>query len=255
MPRMGGMPTYDNRTMTAAHLKRRPPMWVVAALSCSIALLLAGIVVAIFAATGSSSSPTPTRAEGSAHPSSTAPAASPSPGGGPFTSARTAFNTVTSSPGPTSAVPPAGLAPPALIPPPVAPPVMGATPTEPPAAPPAAAPAAAAAPAQPAAVAVAKPEPPRATGAPVAKPEPPPAAKPEPPKKPAALGAITVVCMPKCDQIIDNGTPLGPGHIFNRPVPSGRHTLALSAPNGVKKNLVVEVAPEQTREVRIPMDK
>jgi hypothetical protein len=60
--------------------------------------------------------------------------------------------------------------------------------------------------------------------------------------------------MPKCDQIVDNGTPLGPGHIFNRPVPAGRHTLALSAPNGVKKNLVVDVAPEQTREVRISMD-
>jgi hypothetical protein len=74
-------------------------------------------------------------------------------------------------------------------------------------------------------------------------------------KKPAALGAITVVCMPKCDQIIDNGTSLGPGHIFNRPVPSGRHVLQLSAPNGAKKNLVVEVVPEQTKEVRMSMDK
>jgi len=61
--------------------------------------------------------------------------------------------------------------------------------------------------------------------------------------------------MPKCDQIVDNGTPLGPGHIFNRPVPSGRHVLALSAPNGVKKTLTVEVLPENTREVRISMDK
>ncbi|MDB5219886.1 MAG: hypothetical protein JWO86_7813, partial [Myxococcaceae bacterium] len=74
-------------------------------------------------------------------------------------------------------------------------------------------------------------------------------------RKPAALGAITVVCMPKCDQIIDNGTSLGPGHIFNRPVPSGRHVLQLSAPNGARKNLVVEVAPEQTKEVRMSMDK
>jgi hypothetical protein len=61
--------------------------------------------------------------------------------------------------------------------------------------------------------------------------------------------------MPKCDQIVDNGAPLGPGHIFNRPVQAGRHTLQLSAPNGVKKNLVVEVVPEQTREVRISMDR
>jgi hypothetical protein len=61
--------------------------------------------------------------------------------------------------------------------------------------------------------------------------------------------------MPKCDQIIDNGTSLGPGHIFNRPVPSGRHALQLSAPNGAKKSVVVEVVPEQTREVRMSMDK
>jgi hypothetical protein len=37
-------------------------------------------------------------------------------------------------------------------------------------------------------------------------------------------------------------------------VPSGRHVLALSAPNGVKKNLQVEVVPGETREVRISMD-
>ncbi|MDB4941242.1 MAG: hypothetical protein JWP97_776, partial [Labilithrix sp.] len=78
---------------------------------------------------------------------------------------------------------------------------------------------------------------------------------PRPAAKPAALGAITVVCMPKCDQIIDNGVSLGPGHIFNRPVPSGRHVLALSAPNGAKKTLVVDVPPEQTKEVRMSMDK
>jgi hypothetical protein len=31
--------------------------------------------------------------------------------------------------------------------------------------------------------------------------------------------------------------------------------LQLSAPNGTRKNLVVEVAPEQTKEVRMSMDK
>jgi hypothetical protein len=54
---------------------------------------------------------------------------------------------------------------------------------------------------------------------------------------------------------VDNGSPLGPGHIFNRPVSSGRHVLSLSAPNGVKKTMQVEVAPGETREVRISMDK
>jgi hypothetical protein len=70
-----------------------------------------------------------------------------------------------------------------------------------------------------------------------------------------ANGALTVVCTPKCDQIVDNGEPLGPGHIFNRPVSSGRHTLLLSAPNGVKKTVPVEVFAEVTREVRISMER
>ena len=71
----------------------------------------------------------------------------------------------------------------------------------------------------------------------------------------AAMGALTVVCVPKCDQIIDNGNPLGPGNIFNRPVSAGRHTLTLSAPNGVKKSVTVEITPDQAKEVRLMMDK
>jgi hypothetical protein len=66
-------------------------------------------------------------------------------------------------------------------------------------------------------------------------------------------GAITVVCSPRCDQIIDNGVALGPGHIFNRPAAAGRHVFVLSAPNGVKKTLTVDVFPSSIREVRISM--
>jgi hypothetical protein len=69
------------------------------------------------------------------------------------------------------------------------------------------------------------------------------------------MGSLTVVCLPvKCDQIIDNGTPLGPGHIFSRPVPAGRHALVLSAPNGVKKSVTVEVLPDQLKDVRMSMN-
>ncbi|HVJ88422.1 MAG TPA: hypothetical protein VM580_01385, partial [Labilithrix sp.] len=75
-----------------------------------------------------------------------------------------------------------------------------------------------------------------------------------PTKKVDGVGTLTVVCIPKCDQIVDNGTSLGPGHIFNRPVPAGRHALVLSA-NGVKKALVVDVLPDRSKEVRISMDK
>ncbi|MDB4943586.1 MAG: serine/threonine protein kinase, partial [Labilithrix sp.] len=80
-------PTYDNRTMTAQRFKRRPPMWVVAALSCSVALLIAGVVIAIL----SSASP----AAPTSRPATATSAASAA--GGPFTSARAAFNGVAGS--------------------------------------------------------------------------------------------------------------------------------------------------------------
>jgi len=69
------------------------------------------------------------------------------------------------------------------------------------------------------------------------------------------MGAITIVCIPKCDEIIDNDRSMGPGHIFNRPVRAGRHALKLAAPTGVIKNVVVDVQPSQTREVRVSMER
>jgi hypothetical protein len=68
------------------------------------------------------------------------------------------------------------------------------------------------------------------------------------------MGALTVICQPKCSSIIDNGEDLGAGHLFNRPVASGSHQLILHAPNGVAKTLRVEVWPEEAREVRILME-
>ena len=260
--RMGG-PSYDNRTMTAERYKRRPPMWVVAALSCSIALLIAGVVIAIVSSTNGSPSPksvasgAPLASGVGGHPS--AVVAAGAPGAGPFTAAHSAFNAAVAQPG--SSNTPAPTTPAGAL---TAPPVMTAAADPAPTTPPVAT-------TPPAAVAVVQPVTPTvapaapspvtpAAPAPIARPTPPPqpvaAAAPAPtPKKPAALGAITVVCMPKCDQIIDNGASLGPGHIFNRPVAAGRHVLQLSAPNGSRKNLVVEVAPEQTKEVRMSMDK
>jgi eukaryotic-like serine/threonine-protein kinase len=255
VPRVGAVGTHDNRTMTAQRFKRRPPMWVVAALSCSIALLIAGVVIAILSTT-TGPSPTP-RATGSAGSGGSVTGAPSSGGTGPFTSARSAFNTVvTGGPG-------ASATPPSAAPSPTPPVVDTATATAGVATPSSGTPpvATTAQPTPPAttATAVAKPTtqptppaPPATTAA--AKPTSTPA-KPAPTPAPAALGALTIVCIPKCDSITDNGQNLGPGHIFNRPVPAGRHMLALSAPNGAKKNLQVEVAEGQTREVRIQMDK
>ncbi|MBX3230153.1 MAG: hypothetical protein KIT84_25030 [Labilithrix sp.] len=71
----------------------------------------------------------------------------------------------------------------------------------------------------------------------------------------SGTGALTVVCLPiKCDQVIDNGQALGPGHVFNRPVSAGRHHLVLSAPNGVRKSIIVEVLPDRLKDVRVAMD-
>jgi hypothetical protein len=223
-------PAFDNRTMTAQRFKRRPPMWVVAALSCSIALLIAGVVVVIVSSTSSAPAPETPGATG-AHAA------------GPFSSARAALDAVVAEPVSSPSEEPSE---------PVAPPPVVTAEPEPEPEPER----------RPQLENVPEPQGTPKPAAPTLKAGPAPApAAPRPaapaaaPKKSGAMGALTVVCMPKCDQIVDNGTSLGPGHIFNRPVASGRHVLQLSAPNGVKKNLVIDVTPEQTKEVRISMDR
>ena len=76
----------------------------------------------------------------------------------------------------------------------------------------------------------------------------------EPSADPEGMGALTIVCLPvRCDAITDNGVPLGPGHIFSRPVPAGAHHLVLHSPNGVSKTIRVEVRADQLREIRVSM--
>jgi serine/threonine-protein kinase len=203
----------DNRTMQVDRVLRRPPMWVVAALSCSIALLIAGIVIAILSTTSSPAH----------HAPATTPTGATAAVSGPFTAARTAFNSVVAAPPPMTIVPPVAASTAAAAPAPP-PPTPEPTPTPTPT--------------------------PTATARAATPPTPAPV-----PRRSSAPGALTIVCLPKCDQIIDNGVSLGPGHIFNKPVPSGRHALVLSAPNGVKKSLQVDVLPDQTREVRISMER
>lgn len=247
MQRIPRMPLgRDNRTMTAQRFKRRPPMWVVAAISCCIALAIAGVVVVVLWTT-SAALPRATQQSGGGAPS-------PERGspGGPFGAARTAFNTAVNVPAPAP--------PPTMEQPPPAPPPAHDTELdgESAAEAPEAAATTTAAPAPEPTPAPAPPQPTaRATAATPRANAPTPVPVPAVPKKvaaPSGPGALTVVCIPKCDQIIDNGTSLGPGHIFNKAVPSGRHALVLSA-NGVKKNLTVEVLPDQTKEVRISMDR
>jgi serine/threonine-protein kinase len=223
----------NHQTMLAQRFRKRPPMWMVAALSCSFALFIAGVVIAIMSAT----SPRP-RARG--------PVTSPTPSAsGPFTAARAAFNSWSPpTTSPPSAIAPAPSPAPAPAPDPQPPTPASAAPTGP-------------------ATGAAAPSTPVVAATPVVQPASrtitQPAAAPAPPRDTAAkapgMGALTVVCIPKCDQIIDNGASLGPGHLFKKPVPSGKHLLMLSAPNGVKKTMTVDVLPNETREVRLSMDK
>jgi len=68
---------------------------------------------------------------------------------------------------------------------------------------------------------------------------------------PTALvfGSLTVICFPACDQVIDNGTPLGPSPFFGRKVPVGsrRITAVWSNPPGRKVVSAIVVADQETR--------
>ena len=68
-------------------------------------------------------------------------------------------------------------------------------------------------------------------------------------------GTLTVVCLPKCDQILDNGAVLGNGYVFGQQVAAGHHTLSLSSSNGVKKTLPVDIPASGTKELRVSMEK
>ncbi len=211
VPRVASL-GYDNRTMTMQR-KRRPPGWVVFALSCSTALLFAGVLIAIV----SSTSREPVAKKGATEP---------------FDVARATFNSAISVALTPTTLPTA----PAPAPLAATPTTSSATPRDVPVV--ASAPTATAVTPKPTVVALTQP----VTNPPAAI-------------KPAGLGTITIVCMPKCDQITDNGVSLGAGHIFGRPVSAGRHALQLSAPSGARKNVVVDVVAGETREVRISMEK
>jgi serine/threonine-protein kinase len=72
---------------------------------------------------------------------------------------------------------------------------------------------------------------------------------------PTGTGKLTVVCLPKCDQILDNGAVIGNGYVFGQDVPAGHHTLLLSTPAGVKKTVAVDVPADAVKDVRVSMDK
>ncbi len=236
-PDLGGL---DNRTMTAAALRRGLPMWAVAVASGLVALLFVGIIYAILASTSSPAktvSPTPSGSAASPATSGLAGSIVAPPGTGPFGVARAAFSQT-------------------LVPPPKPTAQPAPTPTAPPTS---------AAPASSASSASSAPTPATTTPAPTAhapttatattgaaaqpgRPTPLPAAAKE------ATGLLTIICKPACDQVFDNGRPLGTSPIFRAPVPVGEHRLQLKTNSpSLNKVMTVYVVRDDLKTVQVTM--
>jgi len=94
-------------------------------------------------------------------------------------------------------------------------------------------------------------------------PEPVPSAAPAPPPSSSAekadnpekgMGTLSIICTPRCDSIVDNGTPLSPGNLVALPVAAGPHKVVLTA-GGVKRSFSVKMAPGETKELRADLEK
>jgi hypothetical protein len=79
---------------------------------------------------------------------------------------------------------------------------------------------------------------------------------PNAPSAPSApsTGLLTIICLPKCDSINDNGVALSPSNLSNLTVSAGQHKLVLTTAAGIKRTIHTTVSPGQLREVRASMD-
>jgi serine/threonine-protein kinase len=66
---------------------------------------------------------------------------------------------------------------------------------------------------------------------------------------------LTVVCVPACDEVLDNGRRLGPSPIFKVPTVVGSHRLTLRVLDPPSTKVVeVTVNEDETTTVRQAMD-
>jgi len=245
----------DNRTVTARSLRRGPPIWAVAVGSGFVALLIVGVIYAILAQTSSppatvsqnetgvgTATGTPPTGRGAgtglAPTTTTTASLASSAATGPFGFMRAGFVTATGT-GAATATPGSSVTPPTTAAP---------TAAIPPATPPAAT-VAADAPSVP------------VTQLPTATPPatPPPAAARPPPvatrsDKPPQ-GLLTVTCKPQiCDEVTDNGKPLGTAPFFRKPVPAGEHRIQLKAHNPpITKIVQVFILADDLKVVSVTM--
>jgi hypothetical protein len=77
----------------------------------------------------------------------------------------------------------------------------------------------------------------------------PPATAAAPSTAGAGSGTLKVICFPGCDQVIDNGSALGPSPIVRRTAPIGSHRIKLVWSDASKVVSTVVIA-DQTATVR-----
>jgi eukaryotic-like serine/threonine-protein kinase len=220
----------SGQTQTAHVRGNKAPWWAVAILGATAVFVLTG---AIFLLVSLFSSPKPAVATGNASPTTPVPTATAAPaptqpaptssaGAGPFVSARSAFLAAIVQP--TSASPPP---PPAPAPAPTTSPATTAAASDTSEAP-AAQPQNANPPDPTPTVAVQVPTP--------TLPTPQPATPTQGGRHTTSVstnaaggsqGFLTVVCLPGCDQIYDNGKLLGPSPVFKRATQVGSHKIKL----------------------------
>jgi serine/threonine-protein kinase len=235
----------EQRTITAQSLRRGIPVWAVAIGSAVVGLMAFGLVVALLSrslarGTAATDPSAPAAASASSAPAPSAlptvAAGAPATHAGPFAAARAAFAATlgAASPGPTNnnVAPPGGSAPAA---------------SAVPAAPPSAAPPAPPIPTTN--VAALPTTPPRPAAAPTPAPRPAPASNTAPSTTGGGSGTLKVICFPGCDQVIDNGSALGPSPIIRRSATVGSHRIRLVWSDASKVVSTVVIA-DQTATVR-----
>lgn len=212
----------DQRTVTAQALKKRIPLWAVAAGSAAMGLIAFAVVVLLL----SRSSTRP-----AASKPGTAPGAAASvvvvTTPGPFVSARSEFASALASP--SSPIDNA-----------TAPPPASATGTPPPPAP-------SAAPIPTANIGSLPSAPSPHAGSPHSVPV--SVAAPAPAAAGGNTGTLKVICFPGCDQVVDNGASLGPSPVVRHNASVGSHRIKLVWSDSSKVVSTIVIA-DQTATVR-----
>ncbi len=273
-PRLFAPVPQGQGTVTALAMNRRPPMWLVAVGSGLAALVVAAVVFIVLTQLVFTTPPrrTAVKAGPSAgSPVPVSPAVSPAatampiPPSGPFQAARLGFLSALAKDGPTSMTAPpspgptvAATATAVAAVPVSAPGPSGDTPK------PATAIAvavadgrapAAAAPSQPSYAQPAAQPQPQTWSTPGTSGDTPRPRRSEPraqPSEPQAQGLISVICLPACEQVSDNGKSIGGSPIFKRPIGVGSHKLKLQS-GGFVKVVSASVLVDQLTVVRESM--